>query len=182
MYHSETVIFLRMTDVLTPFGLYSSTHGSALPDNKDPRINVDKISIRRESVGSISNRHWSDNLCYLGCDKMQSIAGWKYNVILIQFTTHCEVVWLDYIKKRCIPINDVIRYAIFVLLVANILYKSRRRLLRYICVCYKTTFHSDTNVSPFVSVFPTKLYMFIFMANTLITMINSWLISFKMFT
>ena len=36
-------------------------------DSKDPRIDVDQTSIRRESVGSMSNGPLSEGLCYLGC-------------------------------------------------------------------------------------------------------------------
>ena len=34
-------------------------------DSKDPRIDVDQISIRRESVGSMSNRRRPEGLGYL---------------------------------------------------------------------------------------------------------------------
>ena len=41
------------------------------PDSKDPRIGVNKISIRRDSVGSISNRRRFEGLCYLGSSELR---------------------------------------------------------------------------------------------------------------
>ena len=37
-----------------------------MSDSKNPQINVDKISIRHYSVGSISNQHQFEGLCNLG--------------------------------------------------------------------------------------------------------------------
>ena len=36
------------------------------PDGKDPRIEIDKISIQCGSVASMSDRYRSEDLCYLG--------------------------------------------------------------------------------------------------------------------
>ena len=47
------------------------TGGNILKDDKDLRIDVDYISIQRESVGSMFNRRRSDDFCYLSCYLMQ---------------------------------------------------------------------------------------------------------------
>ena len=41
-------------------------------DSKDPRIDINQISILRESVGSMAYRCWSYNLCYLGLCQLET--------------------------------------------------------------------------------------------------------------
>ena len=51
-------------------------HGP-LRDSKDPRIGIDSISIRCESVGSMSNRCRSEILCYLGLHMRKCASVWS---------------------------------------------------------------------------------------------------------
>ena len=56
---------LLMAKGLKKYVEFCSQHWICFSDSKDPHIDVNYISIRHESVGSISNWHRSEVLCYL---------------------------------------------------------------------------------------------------------------------
>ena len=83
------------------------------PDSKDPRSDVDWISIQHESVGSISNRRRSESLCYLRLRQLSTgISASTMVTILDPMTSGLKLCsWMD---NRNMP--DHVRHHNFFLL------------------------------------------------------------------
>ena len=99
------------TWLVSKIGWMSVPETAVLPhwpilDSKDPRIDIDYISIRHFRVGLMSNRCQSDDLCYLGCEWHQWALKSYMKPLKVRETwkktylTLCSALWLLMAKHR----------------------------------------------------------------------------------
>ena len=60
------------------FDMISESWVTTIPDSKNPRIDIDQTSIRRESVGSMSYRLRCEGFCYFGLYQQPMVISWKH--------------------------------------------------------------------------------------------------------